>query len=437
MATKRTRITVSEALELIGKYHGDRYGDQTINAGLEMKRKDINHIQDTEGVLFPEMYKVQHGWYSFNEPEAVQAPAAEVTHVSGEIPAVSNTGSEPQEQAPVEDAGAKIAFHLTNNGTKRAKDTLPSLVPKKNKNFVRFGSYGDLNKILKSGKFFPVFITGLAGNGKSMAVGQACAANNREIVRLQINEETDENELLGGFQLVNGETIWFDGPVITAMRRGAVLLLDELVAGDPNRLMCLQSVLEGSSVYLKKINEMVEPAPGFQVVATANTKGNGEDTYGKFVSNNTLDAAMLDRLPIWINWDYPNARAEKKILSNHAQEFSADLDDEKLDNLITWAGHNRKLFKQDGIDDVITTRRLCYVIQAFSIFNNLERSIKYAINCFDTETSDSLLTLWKSVTKGEIEGEKEGEEQTEDNAEKVDPGIPANRQHYYPSGRGL
>lgn len=426
MAKKRDRITLSEALKLVETYFGSQYGSQAIGPDMVMKRKDVNHIQDTEGVLFPEMYKVVHGRYSFT-PQGEDAPAAAPQQTEGTVDASAGVEAAEEPKTETKDAnvesGTNIAFRLANNGTKCAKDTLPSLVPKKNKSFVRFGSYGDLNKIVKSGAFFPVFITGLAGNGKSMAVAQSCAQNGRELVRLQINEETDENELLGGFQLVNGETIWFDGPVITAMRRGAVLLLDELVAGDPNRLMCLQSVLEGSSVYLKKINEMVDPAPGFQVVATANTKGNGEDTYGKFVSNNTLDAAMLDRLPIWVNWDYPAAKPEKKILENHAADFSADIPDEKLDNLITWAGHNRKLFKQDGIDDVITTRRLCYVIQAYSVFGNLEKSIKYAINCFDTETSDSLMTLWKSVTKGEIEAESEEADNSDKDAQMANPTV--------------
>ena len=269
-----------------------------------------------------------------------------------------------------------------------------TLIPSKDKNYVPFGNFTDLKKIINSGVFYPTFITGLSGNGKTMGVEQACAQTNRELIRVNITIETDEDDLIGGFRLVDGNTVWHNGPVIEALQRGAVLLLDEIDLAS-NKILCLQSILEGTGVYLKKTGVTVTPAPGFTVFATANTKGKGSDD-GRFIGTNVLNEAFLERFPLTFEQEYPVPRIETKMLNNYCSELGC-CDEEFITNLCTWADVIRKTFAEGGIDEVISTRRLVHIIRAFSIFNNRLKAIKLCLNRFDDETKSAFLELYSKI----------------------------------------
>ena len=267
------------------------------------------------------------------------------------------------------------------------------LVPVKDSTFVPFGSFKDVKSIIKSKQFYPAFITGLSGNGKTFGVEQACAALNRELIRVNITIETDEDDLIGGFRLVDGNTVWHNGPVVEALERGAVLLLDEIDLAS-NKILCLQSVLEGKGVFLKKIGKYVRPSSGFNVIATANTKGKGSED-GRFVGTNILNEAFLERFPVTFEQEYPTSTIETKILLN------AGCEKEFTDNLIKWAGIIRKTFFDGGVDEVITTRRLVHIVQAFDIFGNRLDAITKCVNRFDDDTKQSFLDLYTKVDAGE------------------------------------
>ena len=266
-------------------------------------------------------------------------------------------------------------------------------IPEKDDSFVQFGNFQSLKKIIASRKFYPAFITGLSGNGKTLSVEQVCAATKRELIRVNITIETDEDDLIGGFRLVNGDTVWHNGPVIEALERGAVLLLDEIDLAS-NKILCLQSVLEGKGVFLKKIGKYIHPKAGFNVIATANTKGKGSDD-GRFVGTNVLNEAFLERFPVTFEQEYPPASVEEKILTN------IGCDSDFASNLVKWAGVIRKTFFDGGVDEVITTRRLVHIVQAFSIFGNRLSAIKACVNRFDDDTKQSFLDLYTKVDAGE------------------------------------
>ena len=274
-----------------------------------------------------------------------------------------------------------------------------SYIPEKDDSYVQFGNYASVRKVVASNKFYPIFITGLSGNGKTLSVEQACAAAGRELIRVNITIETDEDDLIGGFRLVNGDTVWHNGPVIEALERGAVLLLDEIDLAS-SKILCLQSILEGKGVFLKKIGRYVKPAHGFNVIATANTKGKGSDD-GRFVGANILNEAFLERFPITFEQDYPSAVTETKILINNGcdQEFS--------DMLVKWAGIIRKTFFDGGVDEVITTRRLVHIVRAHEILGgDRMNAIKVCVNRFDDDTKQSFIDLYTKVDEGaEIEVE--------------------------------
>ena len=273
-----------------------------------------------------------------------------------------------------------------------------NIVPNKDSTFVSFGNYPDLKSIIKSKIFYPVFITGLSGNGKTFGVTQACAENRRELIRVNITIETDEDDLLGGYRLKDGQTVWQNGPVIEAMERGAVLLLDEIDLAS-NKIMCLQPILEGSGVYVKKINKFVKPADGFTVVATANTKGQGSDD-GKFIGTNVLNEAFLERFPITFEQSYPSAKIEEKILVNTMGTFGK-VDKEFCQKLVTWADVIRKTYFDGGVDEIISTRRLVHIVQAFNIFKgNKMKSIEVCVNRFDDDTKNSFMELYSKVDAG-------------------------------------
>ena len=294
-------------------------------------------------------------------------------------------------KAPVENA-VKVAMVAPSVVATNAE---VSLVPEKASGYVPFGHFADVRSIIKSRKFYPTYITGLSGNGKTMMIEQICDAEKREMVRVNITIETDEDDLIGGFRLVNGETVWQDGPVITAMSRGAVLLLDEVDLGS-NKLMCLQPVLEGKSVYLKKTNRVVQPSAGFNVIATANTKGKGSDD-GRFIGTNVMNEAFLERFSITMEQEYPAAKTESKILNN-VLGASGLSNPEFVDKLVTWADVIRKSFYEGALSEIISTRRLVHICEAFAIFNqNKMKAIELCLNRFDVDTKNSFLELYKKV----------------------------------------
>ena len=271
------------------------------------------------------------------------------------------------------------------------------IVPKKDSVFVSFGSYPDLKSIVKSRMFYPVFITGLSGNGKTMGVTQACAENRREMIRVNVTIETDEDDLLGGYRLREGQTVWQNGPVIEAMERGAILLLDEIDLAS-NKIMCLQPILEGSGIFVKKINKFVKPADGFNVIATANTKGQGSED-GKFIGTNVLNEAFLERFPITFEQKYPSVKIEEKILIK-TLERSGKKDKDFCKKLVTWADVIRKTFFDGGVDEIISTRRLVHIVQAFTIFKDKVKSIEVCTNRFDEDTKNSFVELYSKVDGG-------------------------------------
>ncbi len=277
--------------------------------------------------------------------------------------------------------------------TYQAPPALPAveqnLIPQKDDSFVKFGNFGDIKKIIESRVFYPTFITGLSGNGKTFSVEQACAQLGRELIRVNITIETDEDDLIGGFRLVNGETVWHNGPVIEALQRGAVLLLDEIDLAS-NKILCLQSILEGKGVFLKKIGRWVDPASGFNVIATANTKGKGSDD-GRFIGTNVLNEAFLERFPVTFEQEYPTAAIETKILNKLCA------DENFCKRLADWADIIRKTFYDGGIEEIISTRRLVHIIKAFNIFGDKAKSIQVCVNRFDDETKQAFLELYDKV----------------------------------------
>jgi len=303
------------------------------------------------------------------------------------LPSNNSTSTVTQVDVPKTNTeAAYVVSSLTDN-------VVPSLIP----NFVNFGNYTDIKNIVKSKKFYPVFITGLSGNGKTLAVTQACAETKREMIRVNITIETDEDDLLGGYRLKDGQTVWQDGPVIEAMKRGAVLLLDEIDLAS-NKVMCLQPILEGSGVYVKKINRFVKPKLGFNVIATANTKGQGSDD-GKFIGTNVLNEAFLERFPVTFEQEYPSAKVEEQIVSNTLK--SAGKSDTKFaTNLVTWADVIRKTYKDGGIDEIISTRRLVHIAEAYGIFKNKMKAIQVCTNRFDDDTKNSFTELYSKVDAG-------------------------------------
>ena len=272
------------------------------------------------------------------------------------------------------------------------------IVPKKDPVFVSFGNYPDVKSIVKSKMFYPVFITGLSGNGKTMGVTQACAENKRELIRVNITIETDEDDLLGGYRLKDGQTVWQNGPVIEAMERGAVLLLDEIDLAS-NKIMCLQPILEGSGVFVKKINRFIKPANGFNVIATANTKGQGSDD-GKFIGTNVLNEAFLERFPITFEQSYPSVAIEQKILVATYKNSTGKSDDDFCKKLVTWADVIRKTYFDGGVDEIISTRRLVHIIQAYAIFGKKMKAVEVCTNRFDDDTKNSFIELYTKVYAG-------------------------------------
>ena len=303
-----------------------------------------------------------------------------------------------KEQQPVVQTIAQPVPTNTDRSLKKTTIDVENLVPDKDKTFVAFGGFSDLKKVLASRQFYPTFITGMSGNGKTFGVEQACAQLGRELIRVNITVETDEDDLIGGFRLVNGETVWHNGPVIEALERGAILLLDEIDLAS-NKILCLQSILEGKGVFLKKIGEYIKPKAGFNVVATANTKGKGSDD-GRFIGTNVLNEAFLERFPITIEQDYPSPITENKILTGLCKELNIPMVGEHqnfIKHLCSWAEIVRKTFNEGGVDEIISTRRLTHVIRAYSIFGDKMKAVQMCLNRFDDETKESFIQLYTKL----------------------------------------
>jgi MoxR-like ATPase len=273
-----------------------------------------------------------------------------------------------------------------------------NLIPEKDPEFVPFGDFSLLKKIITSKAFFPVYISGESGNGKTKMVYEVCAQTKRELIRANITESTDEDDLIGGYRLVNGETVWQDGPVVEAMKRGATLLLDEINLASP-KIMCLQPILEGNPIYIKKTNNIVYPVHGFNIVATANTKGKSSDD-GRYIGSNTLNEALLDRFAINIEHEYPSKDVEIKILSNILESFNSKTQEnvEYITKLVDWAKTIRDTFEAGGIDEIITTRRLIHILRFFLIAGGTRiRAIRYGISRFDSDTKKAFLSLYQKL----------------------------------------
>jgi len=363
--------------------------------GETITRKEVLSLCDSHGLPKPTWF-MNGGAYATDEravyavPElfetdgAAAAPAKKVKKAKVAKKVASAKVVElPHSEGSVSEAAASVRSQALEN-----------LVPAKAKNFVPFGSFKDVHTIINSGMFYPMFITGLSGNGKTFGVEQACAKAKRECIRVNFTIETDEDDLIGGFRLVDGQTVFQKGPVVEAMERGAVLLLDEIDLAS-NKVMCLQSVLEGKPLFLKKIGEVVHAADGFTIVATANTKGKGDDA-GRFIGTNVLNEAFLERFPITFEQAYPSVAIEKKIVKKELTLLGC-ADDEFAERLVAWADIIRKTFFDGGVDEIIATRRLTHVAKAFSIFGDRLKAVELCVARFDDETKESFLDLYKKV----------------------------------------
>ena len=337
--------------------------------------------------------------------------ACSVGYNSYKLPSESVASVAPVTAAPV-NAEASVVNLVATNMEKQ------NLVPAKFEGFVSWGNFSLIEKVVKSGMFYPIFITGLSGNGKTLMVEQVCAKLKKELIRVNITIETDEDDLLGGFRLVNGETKFVPGPVIEAMERGCTLLLDECDLGS-NKLLALQPVLEGKGVYLKKINKWVTPKEGFNVMATANTKGKGSDD-GRFIGTNILNEAFLERFAVTMEQPYASVAVETKIVLGAMKKYGAE-DTEFAKNLVTWADVIRKTFYDGGVDEVISTRRLDHIVKAFAIFGDKMQAIELCVARFDEDTKVSFLDLYTKIDAG-IDVGNESEIETDDPDPVTDDG---------------
>ena len=354
----------------------------------DLSRSEINALVKKGTIKNPswlkqDQYKVSRGVYSLPVDGDISPKIKE--DIISELP--------KEETAPAVDTVNQAAFVISS--------LTGNIIPTKDPVFVPWGYFKDIKSIVSSKQFYPIFITGLSGNGKTMNVSQACAQAKRECIRVNITIETDEDDLLGGYRLQEGQTVWQNGPVIEAMERGAILLLDEIDLAS-NKIMCLQPILEGNGVFLKKINKFVKPAPGFNVIATANTKGQGSED-GKFIGTNILNEAFLERFPITVEQSYPTNKIESKILLNVMSEkgLTKDADIKFAENLVTWADIIRKTFYEGGVDEIISTRRLVHIVEAFTIFKDKMKAIEMCTNRFDNDTKTSFMDLYSKVDGGE------------------------------------
>ena len=369
----RERYIMGKAAAFLD-YALEQWGDEP----RQVTTKEVKELAKQGG--FTAIYKVAHRDYRIKYG-VYQFPPSQVAKM---IP----------NPAPVSTVAPTKAI-TTASLTVDTNGFTDNLVPTKDDLFVPFGNFKVVRDIIKSRMFYPVFITGLSGNGKTYMVEQACAHTKREVIRVNFTVETDEDDLIGGFRLVDGETKFFKGPVIAAMEKGAVLLCDEIDLANPAKVMCLQSILEGKGYFIKKTGEHIMPAPGFTVLATANTKGKGSDD-GRFIGTNILNEAFLERYPVTCEQEYPAPSIERKILDRVAQAEQVD-DKEFLGKLVDWADIIRKTFKDGGVDEIISTRRLVHIVKAMAIFKDRMTAITMCTNRFDEETKLSFLDLYTKL----------------------------------------
>lgn len=360
---------MNELLELLKSASQANFTRQEI---LAIAAENGIDVKDAYGVINNKLNRVKRGVYT---TETIMSS----TPVTPEVP---------------QTAMANIAFRGVASVS---NDEV--YVPAVDSTYVKWGEYNTIMKIIKSNLFFPTYIAGLSGNGKTMMVEQACAKTGREYVRVQISPETDEDDLIGGFRLVDGETVFQKGPVIKAMERGCILLIDEIDRAT-NKIMCLQGVLEGNPVLLKKTGEVVVPAEGFNVIATANTKGRGSDD-GRFTAASIIDDAFLERFVCVIDQPFPQPTTEKKIVEKHMAKFGVE-DSDFANKLIAWSNVIRKTFEAEGVDEVVSTRRLCHIVKTFSIFNDRMKAISMCISRFDEETRTAFLDLYTKIDESQL-----------------------------------
>jgi hypothetical protein len=362
---------------------------QNTSDGEVLSRKDVMEKTEALGINprighmmliadFPEIQKVGRGKYRFSESgNPVPPPAPSVDAPSSSEPVMELKNSTSVSLRAVSSVSDDEVY-----------------IPIKDETYIKWGEYSNIKKIIESKLFFPTYVAGMSGNGKTMMVEQACAGLKREYVRVQISPETDEDDLIGGFRLIDGETVFQKGPVIKAMERGCILLIDEIDRAT-NKIMCLQGVLEGKPILLKKTGQVVTPAKGFNVIATANTKGRGSDE-GRYTAASIIDDAFLERFVAVVDQQYPPYATEKKILLANAK--SHDISDEEfIDKLVAWSSVIRKTFDAEGIDDVVSTRRLCHIIKAYSIFSDRMNAIKMCVSRFEEETREAFLDLYTKI----------------------------------------
>ena len=342
-------------------------------AGSVLNNKQVEDASYSAGIpkagWFKKQFKI--GYNQFKLPNGESVPST-----------IINT---------TEDTASNTVSLIATNMEKQ------NLVPAPFEGFVPWGHFKDIKQVVKSGMFYPVFVTGLSGNGKTLMIEQIHADMNKELIRVNITIETDEDDLLGGFRLVNGETKFVPGPVIEAMERGCTLLLDECDLGS-NKLMCLQPVLEDKGVYLKKVNKWITPKDGFNVMATANTKGKGSED-GRFIGTNILNEAFLERFAITIEQPYAAAAVEKKIVLGSMKKYGT-VDEDFATNLVTWSEVIRKTFYDGGVDELISTRRLDHIVKAFAIFGDKMKSIQMCVARFDDDTKESFMDLYTKIDAG-------------------------------------
>jgi len=373
--------------------------------GESLSRKEILSRAESLGVKprvarsmlyanFPEITKVSRGNYAFGgDPAPTPAPT----------PVVSTPAPEPV-----------MNFEKSASVSLRSVSSVSDdeiYVPSKDVTFIKWGEFSKIKKIIDSKLFFPTYIAGMSGNGKTMMVEQACAILKREYVRVQISPETDEDDLIGGFRLINGETVFQKGPVVKAMERGCILMIDEIDRAT-NKIMCLQGVLEGKPILLKKTGQVISPAAGFNVIATANTKGRGSDE-GRYTAASIIDDAFLERFVAVVDQEYPPYATERKILLANAKSFDVK-DTEFIEKLVAWSNVIRKTFDAEGVDDVVSTRRLCHIVKAFSIFEDRMGAIKMCVSRFEEETREAFLDLYTKIDESTLDenGEVVGETDT-------------------------
>ena len=380
----------------------------------EVTRKQLIQVEKKHKVGFPHWiiknrdFRISKGLYILPKSDA-------------DLPITKNSEPESKvlsDESEIPETKKEAAYIVSS--------LVDNVIPEKDETFIPFGNHSDIRNIVKSKKFYPVFVTGLSGNGKTFSILQACAELRRECIRVNVTIETDEDDLIGGYRLKDGSTVWQNGPVIEAMERGAILLLDEVDLAS-NKIMCLQPVLEGSGIFIKKINKYITPKEGFNVIATANTKGQGSED-GKFIGTNVLNEAFLERFPVTFEQKYPSAKIEERIL-NKVLETSGKSDGDLTKKLITWAEVIRKTFFDGGIDEIVSTRRLVHIATAFTIFSSKMKAIEVCTNRFDDDTKSSFVDLYTKVDSGasaesilqeQQQSEVEGDSQSESDDSEED-----------------